>query len=179
MITTLRTNESEPLEHPALPESLNAAALALDTDFIWQRIEAYVAHRWSIRDVEFLAEGEGHWLPPLTPVTISKAEYWDGDYWAELQLKPTPLGGLVFQDFGTYRFTGTAGNADAKAPANVLEAFKRLAEYSAQSKGKAGARSETIGAGSINLSHTRSPMWMAEAMRNSGAGDLLRSYRVA
>jgi len=49
----------------------------------------------------------------------------------------------------------------------------------AQSKGKAGARSERIGAGSKSLSHTRHPAWMAQAMQNSGAGDLLRTYRRA
>lgn len=176
MATTIRQTEALPAAYPAAP-TMNAAAMALDAALIWQRIEAYTAWRWSARAVEWIVEGPGQWEPPLTPTTITKAEIWRGEAWEELTLPAAPLGGFLLSGHGPYRFTGTAGEDDADVPAVVAEAFKRLAEYSAQSKGKAGARSERIGAGSISLSHTRSAAWLAQAMENSGAGDLLRTHR--
>lgn len=178
MAATIKQTESLPEEYPDLPENfLNAAAAALDPAMIWQRLESYVSHRWSERDVEWIVEGAGQWEPPLSPATVTKAEIWRGEAWTELTLPAAPLGGFLLSGHGPYRFTATVGDDDADVPAAVLEAFKRLAEYSAQSRGKAGARSERIGAGSISLSHSRSPSWLAEAIQNSGAGDLLRPYR--
>jgi hypothetical protein len=179
MAVTIRQTESMPAAYPDPPEVMTAAALALDLDLIWQRIEAYIAHRWAERDVVFIAEGPGEWEPPLFPVTITTAEVWRGEAWHELTLPESPMGGYLLAGHGPYRFTGTAGDDEADVPAVVMEAFKRLAEYSAQSKGKAGARHERIGAGSISLSHTRHEAWLGRAMMNSGAGDLLRPYRRA
>jgi hypothetical protein len=62
-------------------------------------------------------------------------------------------------------------------PAIVWEAVKRLAAYLSAKAGTPGARSESISAGSIDISRTRSESWMARAMANSGAADLLRNYR--
>ena len=45
--------------------ALSTAAAALDADMIWQRIEAYIAHRWTERDVTWIVEGPGEWHPPL------------------------------------------------------------------------------------------------------------------
>lgn len=176
MATTIKQTEAAPEEYPPAP-TMNAAATALDAALIWQRIEAYVAWRWSERAVEWIVEGPGQWEPPLSPATVTKAEIWRGDAWEELTLPAAPLGGFLLSGDGPYRFTATAGEEDADVPVSVKEAYRRLAEYSAQSRGKAGARSERIGAGSISLSHTRSASWLAQAMENSGAGDLLRNYR--
>ena len=177
MAETIRQDEQLPASYPDAP-TLSTAAAALDADFIWQRLEAYQAHRWSERAVTWIVEGCGEWRPPLTPVAITGVDVWRSEAWEPVTLSPAPAGGYALPG-GTYRFTGTAGDDDADVPAAVIEAFRRLAEYMAGKAGKPGARSERIGAGSISLSHTRSPSWMAEAMQNSGAGDLLRPYRRA
>ena len=177
MADTIRQNEAIPSAYPDAPDTLSTAAAALDADFIWQRIESYIAHRWTERDIEWIVEGPGIWNPSLTPATISTVEIWQANAWATVSLAPSPFGGYELPGCGPYRIAGTVGGGDV--PAAVVEAFRRLAEYMAGKAGKPGASSERIGAGSISLSHRRSPSWMAEAMQNSGAGDLLRSYRRA
>lgn len=174
---TIRQTESVPAAYPAPTVTLSAAAQALDADFLWQRIESYVAHRWTSRGVEWIVEGCGEWSPPLTPASIETVEIWRADAWETVSLSPSPLGGYCLPG-GTYRFTGTAG-AGANIPAAAVEAFRRLAEYAAQKAGKGGVTSESVQAGSVSLSHRRSASWMARAIENSGAGDLLRPYRRA
>jgi hypothetical protein len=63
----------------------------------------------------------------------------------------------------------------------VNEAFRRLAEYVAGKPGRyAGASFESVNIGeAISESVRRDPAWMAMALQNSGAGDLLRSFRRA
>ncbi|WP_321340945.1 hypothetical protein [Breoghania sp.] len=178
MAATIRQNESAPASYPDAPASLTTAAAALDAEFVWQRIEAHTAYRWSARAVEWIVDGCGEWVPPLSPVTISTVEIWQSEAWETVTLLPSPLGGYCLPG-GTYRFTGTAGEDGATVPAAVVEAFRRLAEYMVGKAGKPGASSESLTAGSISLSHRRSPAWMAQAIQNSGAGDLLRSYRRA
>lgn len=178
MAATIKQHEEQPEAYPAAPEGLSTAAAAL-ADTVWQRIEAYVAHRWSPRDVIWTVEGPGHWEPPLAPATVTKAEVWRGEAWQELTLPPSPWGGFKLGGEGPYRFTATVGEAEADVPGAVLEAFKRLAEYLAAKPGKPGARTESISAGSISLRHSRHEAWAARAMMNSGAGDLLRPYRRA
>jgi hypothetical protein len=179
MAITIKQVEAIPEIYPDAPLGMNAAATALDPALIWQRIEGYTAWRWSQRAVEWIVEGGGQWEPPLSPATITKAEIWRGGAWEELTLPAAPLGGFLLTGHGPYRFTGTVGEDDAEVPVSVKEAYRRLAEYSSQSKGKVGARVERIGAGSISLSHHRHEAWMARAMENSGAGDLLRKWRRA
>jgi hypothetical protein len=179
MATTIKQHESTPAEYPDPPANLSAAAAALDPAIVWQRIESYTAHRFAARDVSWVVEGPGEWNPPLTPATIATIEIWSGaDNWEDVTANAAPLGGYWLPASGPYRFTGTVGDG-SEPPAVVLEAFRRLAEYMAAKPGKPGATSERIGAGSINLSHSRSASWMAAAMQNSGAGDLLRPYRRA
>ncbi|ORE94848.1 hypothetical protein [Aurantimonas sp. 22II-16-19i] len=175
MAETIEQAEAIPEGYPQAPAGLSTAAAALDPSMIWQRIEAYVAHRWSARDVVWIIEGPGGWKPPLTPATIASVEIWNGETWETVMLSPSPLGGYCLPGCGPYRFTGTAGGGDV--PAAVSEAFRRLAEYMASKPGKAGATTEGITAGSISLTHRRSASWLAEAIQNSGAGDLLRTYR--
>jgi hypothetical protein len=176
MTTTLRQSEAIPESYPDTPDGLSTAAAALDANFIWQRLEAYIAWRWTARAVTWTVEGCGEWQPPLTPATITTVEIWQADDWQTVTLSPSPMGGYVLPG-GTYRFTATVGGGDV--PAGVSEAFKRLAEYMAGKAGKPGTTLETVSAGSVSLTHRRSPSWMAAALQNSGAADLLRPYRRA
>jgi hypothetical protein len=179
--TTVKQTESLPTSYPVAPGGLTPAAEALDPEMIWQRIEAYVAYRWTERAVTWIVEGCGEWHPPLTPATIDTVEIWQADAWEAVTLSPSPLGGYCLPG-GTYRFTGTAGGTDspATAPAAVDEAFRRLAEYLAATlKGTPGLTTERVAAGSVTVEKSRSASWAAEAMSNSGAGDLLRPYRRA
>jgi hypothetical protein len=175
MTTTLKQTEAAPADYPDAPTNLSTAAAALDANMIWQRLEAYTAYRWTVRDVVWTVEGPGEWHPPLTPATIATVEIWADGAWSNITPDASPLGGYWLPGCGPYRFTGTAGGGTV--PANVNEAFRRLAEYFTAKPGKAGARSEDIGAGSIRIAYSRDPAWMANAMQNSGAGDLLRNYR--
>lgn len=174
--TTIKQTEVTPSAFPDAPAGLSTAATAV-ADATWQRIESYTAWRWSSRAVTWIVEGCGEWHPPLAPTTISAVEIWQDDAWTAVTLSPSPIGGYCLPG-GSYRFTGTAGVDDADVPAAVLEAFRRLAEYLAADAGTAGASSETISIPDVETSEiTRSPSWMARAMQNSGAGDLLRNFR--
>jgi hypothetical protein len=183
MAVTVQQLESEPSEYPELPEDfLSADAAAIDPAIVWERLEAWCAHRWAERDVSWVVEGPGEWVPPLTPVTIATVEVWSSaDLWEAATLSPSPLGGYWLPASGPYRFTGTAG--DAEPPAAVLEAFRRLAEYFAAAAGddpsRAGSRSHEFSIGELRESVARSPSWVGMAMQNSGAADLLRQYRRA
>jgi hypothetical protein len=177
MAITIQQTEGAPAAYPDAPDNLSTAAAALDPEMIWQRLEAYISHRWTARNVSWVVEGCGEWHPPLTPATIATVDVWRSEAWETVTLSPSPLGGYFLPGDGPYRFTGSVGAGEP--PAAVLEAFRRLAEYMAGKPGKPGAKSERISSGSISLSTTRSPAWMAEAMANSGAGDLLRPYRRA
>ena len=177
--TTIKQTEAAPESYPTVATTgWSTGAAALSQDMIWQRIETYVAWRSTERAVTWIVEGCGEWTPPLTPATVSTVEIWESNAWSTVTPDASPLGGYCLPG-GTYRFTGTAGDDDADIPAAITEAVRRLAEYMAGKAGKPGASSESIGAGSISLSHRRSPSWMAQAMQNSGAGDLLRPYRRA
>lgn len=180
MAVTIKSTETTPEAWPDAPEGLSTAAAALTADFIWQRIEAYTAFRATERDVAWIVEGCGEWVPPLTPATITNVEIWQADAWSAVTLSPSPLGGYVLLGDGPYRFTGVAGDDDADVPADIVESFRRLAEYMATTDEKPGARSysETVPdvyTGAVE----RSPAWMAQALINSGAADLLRNYRRA
>lgn len=175
--TTIRQVEGAPASYPPTPSGLSTAAQALDADAIWQRIEAWIAWRFTERSVEWIVEGCGEWHPPLTPASIATVEVWKNDAWEAVTLSPSPMGGYCLPG-GTYRFTGTVGGGTV--PEAVNEAFRRLAEYmAARTAAKAGVMSESIRAGSVSISRRSSPSAAAQAMSNSGAGDLLRSYRRA
>ena len=66
-----------PATYPAVT-GLSVAAAALDPAMIWQRIEDYIAYRWTARAVVWTVEGPGEWEPPLTPSTVSAVEVWGG-----------------------------------------------------------------------------------------------------
>ena len=166
----------------ALPESYPTLSPAVP-DEVWQRIESYIAWRYTPRTVVWTVEGCGEWTPPLTPATITKVEVWsDGaNAWEDITATApdaSPLGGYWLAASGPYRFTATVGS-DATVPALVAKAAQRLSTYFAAKPGTPGARSERIEAGSISIQRTRSESWMAAAIQNSGAADLLRGYRRA
>ena len=176
MATTIKQTESLPATYPTVSTTgWSTAAAALSQTMLWQRIESYIAYRWTARDVEWIVDGPCEWTPPLTPATISTIEVWSDGAWIDITPDASPLGGYWLSGCGPYRFTASVGSGTV--PAAVLEAFRRLAEYMAAKPGKPGAPSERITAGSISLSHSRSESWMALALQNSGAADLLRPYR--
>ena len=179
MAITISQIEAIPASYPDAPAGLSTEAAALDSDMIWQRIETYVVHRWTARAVTWIVEGDGDWQPSLTPATVSAVDLWQADIWETVTLSPSPLGGYVLPGDGPYRFTASVGGGSPTptVPAAIDEAFRRLAEYMAQEAGTAGASNEKKDIGPIALEVSRNPAWMARAMANSGAGDLLRPYR--
>lgn len=181
MAVTLQQVEAVPAAWPAPPGGLSTAAAALDPAMIWQRIEAYVLHRWTARAVIWIVEGPGDWLAPLTPATITGAELWDGAAWVEVFPTASALGGYALASEGPYRVTATVGGGTV--PAAVQEAFRRMAEYLAGARGSTnepGASNSKFRIGdAIDFEVTRNPAWVARAMIYSGAGDLLRPYREA
>ena len=180
MAATLRQVEGVPVAWPATPAGLTAAAAALDAGMIWARLEAWIAYRWSTRSIVWTVEGDGEWVPPLAPATITTVEVWQAGAWAAVTLTPGPLGGYVLNN-ATYRCAGAVGAGPV--PVAGQEAYRRLAEYMAEGrqyglwKGRAGASSVSVDLGDLKQSFDRAPAWLAKAMHNSGAGDLLRPYR--
>lgn len=176
MATTIRQSEALPAAYPAAPSGLSAAAKAIDPALIWQRIESYIAYRFTPRAVMWIATGHGEWHPPLSPATIATSELWDGAAWETATLDPSPLDGFLLPGYGPFRFTASVGGGEV--PAAVLEAFRRLAEYMAAPRGTAGASTERITVPGVLTTETvRSQSWLALALQNSGAADVLRPYR--
>jgi hypothetical protein len=166
MAETLHQTEATPAAYPNV-----------DYPFLWHRIEAYTARRWTPRNVTWLVRGPGEWVPPLAPAEVVQAYIWTGDDWAEITLATAPRG-FDLQD-GRFKIDCTVGTDNA-APAAVLEAFDRLSKYVvAEVAGVPGASSYSIDMGQLSESITRHPAFMARALDNSGAADLLRPYRRA
>jgi hypothetical protein len=182
MATTIKQTESEPSAYPDVdfgspgPEFTDSEMAT-----VWERLEAWCAHRWAERDVEWVVEGCGEWVPPLVPAEIDTVEVWSAgaSEWEAVELKASPLGGYYLPASGPYRFLATVGGGDV--PPVVVEAFLRLAEYFTADHGeRPGSRSETVNlGGQLSTTFERSPQWLAMAMQNSGAADLLRPYRRA
>jgi hypothetical protein len=176
MAVTLKEIEAIPASYPAAPADLSTAAAALDTDALWQRIEAYCRSRWTAREVIWTVEGEGAWNAPLQPSTLNTVEVWENGAWVECTPAASPWGGYDLPDGGPYRITADVGGGDV--PAAVSEAFRRLAAYLADEPDRAGVSSYTTGmGGAIEESYQRNPAWVARAMELSGAADLLRPYK--
>ncbi len=176
MAVTIRQTEGPPEYYPDPPDGLSTAAAAIDQATIWQRIESYIAARYSVRDVEWLVEGCGDWCPPLKPATVATIAIWRDDAWQVVDdVRPSPTG-YVLAGAGPYRFAGTVGLDDDEVPGLVLEAYRRLAEYLAAVVDKPGLRSENIpGIWSGEFDNRAK----ARALQDSGAADLLRNFRRA
>jgi hypothetical protein len=179
MATTIEQNEAAPDSYPT---TATYPGSALFNDVAWARIENYTAWRFSPRTVTWLVEGPGHWKPPLAPAAITEVNVWSvtENAMVSMTLNASPYGGYELPACGPYRFTGTVGDIEGigvTIPDIVWTAVKRLAAYFSANPGTAGARSERLDAGSISIATTRSESWMAMALQNSGAADLLRGYR--
>lgn len=139
---------------------------------VWQRIEAYTAHRYTPRAVVWTVEGEGDWTPPLTPATITTAGKWEGSAWVTVTVPEGPYCYYLPSD-GPYRITATVGGGDV--PAAVQEAFKRLHEYTRGINDSFKNEPAYIRSGDDEIARN----WTAKAIQLSRAGDLLRNYRRA
>jgi hypothetical protein len=177
--TTLRQIEESPTTFP-VPSFVTSGDV--DPPTIWRRIEAYCVWRSSPRAVEWIVEGRGSWEPPLTPATIESAQIWTPavNGWSAVDFTVGPMGRVWLPTAGPYRIIATAGSDEATIPSDVIEAYKRLSEYWSGERGAyAGASHEVASVGPVRSEVHRSPEWMARAMINSGAADLLRPYRRA
>jgi hypothetical protein len=174
MAVTIKQTEAAPDSYPASglsPEPANA-------NVIWQRLESYIAYRWSARVVTWVVEGPGEWCPPLEPAVISTVEVWScgAEDWDDVTVNASPLGGYWLSATGPFRFVAVVGEDDAIVPETVLEAFVRLSEYLDAVKHRPGLRSASAGSVSVDY---RDEMAMAQALQRSGAADLLRPFRRA
>ena len=101
-------------------------------------------------------------------------EIWNGTAWEAATPGKGPLDGYELED-SKYRFIIDIGGGSV--PEAVKEAYKRLSSYMAETGRKAGVSSYSADLGVLKIAYTQSPSWMAKAMQNSGAADLLRPYR--
>jgi len=167
MAATIKQTEAIPANYPTT-----------GNDAIWQRIEAYIAHRFTERAVTWIVEGCGEWEPPLKPATLSTSEIWNGAAWEAIEAPDAPLGGYWLSGEGPYRFTATVGDGDV--PEAVMEAFNRLQSHLselADADMPEGVSSYTVGIGEVREGFHRDANAIAQAIQNSGAADLLRPYR--
>jgi len=179
-MTTLRIIEEAPSAWPDPPYPLSLDAAAIEPAVIWRRIESWIAYRWGSRTCSFIVEGGcGTWRAPLYPFTSATIEEWGGNAWEAVTLAADPLGGINIGSASHYRFAGALGSTN-EPPEDVLEAYRRLAEYSSEKHGVDGSSSRTMElGGSLRESYERAPTWLARALTYSGAADLLRVYRRA
>lgn len=179
MVEILKQVEGMPTFYPPVT-GLSPEALALNQDALWQRLEAYVAWRWSPRLVTWTVSGEAgqQWSAPLAPISDHAAKGWDNGAWQTRDILEGPMG-LIIPHRGSWRISATVGD-DVPLPEAVGEAFRRLAEFAAaQTGGMPGASSYSINIGQLSESWSMAPAFMARALDNSGAADLLRPYRRA
>ncbi len=175
-VTVLEQDEELPDSYPVPSWPIRPAI----PDQVWQRIESYIALRFTERTVVWIVEGCGEFRAPLKPATMTTIEIWDdvakawSDITANAEVSPR---GYWLPGRGPYRFTATVGD-DEDPPAAICRAAQLLAAYMAADPGTPGVtreRDEAMGLGLTDV--WRSQGWMAKAMQNSGAGDLLRPYR--
>lgn len=185
MVELLQQTEAIPSSYPAVPSGLSTKALALDADTLWTRIEGYIAHRFTEREVVWTIEGHEHdeWTPPLAPLISQTAEKWESGAWETVTLQSAPLGFCLPSD-GVFKITAQVGAGPV--PALVSEAFRRLAEYSVEI-----GTDSMVGGHMAHAKHdvkigerfqegfSRTQMWAAKAIQLSGAADMLRLYRRA
>ncbi|WP_128910776.1 hypothetical protein [Tropicibacter alexandrii] len=177
MAETIKQTEALPASYPEIAPRWVSGQLT-GTDFepdpaqLWQQIERHVAHRWTAREVVWIVEGEGDWRPPLTPATIATVEVWENQSWTETTPPPSPFGGYALPSDGPYRITASVGSGTP--PADVVEAFRRLHEYS---RGIVDSfkNEPAFTGGEEGIPRA----WAAKALHLSGAADLLRNYRRA
>ncbi len=187
MAATLKQTEETPAAYPVLESDFLSDGQALPAganDWIWQRLEAYTAHRFTPRQVVWTVEGCGEWAPPLVPAEVTAAQIWEMGAWVEVTLPEGPYGFDLPSD-GPYRITATVGGG--AVPAAVMAAARRLADYclyrSSETEGPqlwaTSGSQRAEGPDAAEFSFQRSALWISKAMQHSGAADLLRPYRRA
>lgn len=177
MAETIKQTEATPASYPSVtPRWVVEQAPEdeiPDNDQLWQRIEAYVSHRWTEREVVWIVQGSGEWVPPLIPATITAVETWRDNAWIATTPNASPLGGYDFAGDGPYRVTASVGSGTP--PAAVQEAFRRLHEYSRGIVDSFKNEPAMMGDSENGVMSA----WAARALQLSGAADLLRPYRRA
>lgn len=161
--------EVSPYPRAALGDPYDAE---VTPEAVWQVIERWVTVRWAARPVTFIAEGPGLWASRLTPFALVGAELWTGDAWTEATPGPSPFGGLELGE-DIYRITGTVGD-DSPVPQDAAEAWRRLHSYllgDANTHRASALAMFSLEGGDRPRAHA------AQALRLSGAADLLRPYR--
>lgn len=158
--------EELPESYPAV-EGVTGAAL----DTAWQRIEHYIAWRFTPRTVTWRVCTDGcEWHAPLAPVVSLTVQVDDGDPYVP---DTCPLGGWALPS-GPVIVTATVGAGPV--PAAVSEAVSRYAKLIATSKSMPVGATR-FSSGTFNASVRREELNPAMALVNSGAADLLRAYR--
>lgn len=178
MITATTLERTEAAKTASWP-NVNASSPLCNV--AWPRLEAYTAWRFAPRVVTWLVEGPGHWKPDLAPAVVTEISAWSvsANAMVTTTIDASPYGGYFLPGCGPYTITATVGGGSPApgVPEDYAEAVRRLTAYLASKPGTPGVRSERISAGSIDIARTRSESWMAQALQNSGAADLLRTYR--
>jgi len=70
-------SEGNPANYPTVT-GLSTRAAALNLPALWKRIEHHIAYRYSERQVTYLVEGPGEFIPHLKPFVLDNAERCDG-----------------------------------------------------------------------------------------------------
>lgn len=175
MSEVLSEQEAAPASYPPPPGDMSTEAQSQDATALWRRLEQWIAHRWGERSVTWVVQGPGTWQPRLRPASIDTSEVWRDGTWQTVTLDAAPLGYEL--DAATYRVTATVGEPD-DPPDDVVEAYRRLAEYLADDAFL--GRVATAGTRSLSdqsITSERPTAWQAKALHHSGAADLLRRYR--
>lgn len=146
---------------------------------LWDRIESYIAYRWTPRQCVWTVCGPGDWLPHLGPLSNVTVDLWDDESytWGAVTSEPTAVGGFYIPSDRTYRITGTVGDTPDDVPQLLVEAYTRLEAYHSDMYETAPGSSSHRTSIPWEEEVTRSPTWIARAMQHSGAADLLRAYR--
>jgi len=141
-----------------------------DDPVIWDRLEAFCNFRWSETVMEFVVNPpcEIQWQPPYEPFTVDLV---NGE-----AATPDDFGAVTLREKSKVR--ATIGGATPSA--TVLKAYERLADYMAATDDAPGGTSRySVTIGDLSESWSRHPDYMARAIHNSGAADLLRKFKKA
>ena len=181
MPSTMSVHEGSPASWPYIFPELDAD-WQVYSDSAWARIESYIAFRWPVRSCVFIVEGPGKWIAPLQPFRATITEVWLDQDWVPMTLAPNALGGFVLDGVGPYRIIGELGSG-VEPPPIIRKAVLRLAEYF-KAVGEMGvedraANAVTMSVGALGIERQRSTTWVAKALQQSGAADLLRPFRRA
>ena len=115
MVTVLEQDEELPDSYPVPSFPVRPAI----PDQVWQRIESYIAWRFTERTVVWIVEGCGEFRVPLKPATMTTIEIWDDvakawdDITANAEVSPR---GYWLPGRGPYRFTARSATMRIRPP---------------------------------------------------------------